>query len=138
MKRRTVGIGSASLILIFSVLCLTVFSLLTLSMANREKALSEKLRSSVENFYYADSAAVEIAAKLRLDSENGEYPLKIGGVEISSKGEGQYSYCCPIDDRRSIVVEFQAKGEGINIRSWCETNTEGWSPDENLGVWIGE
>ena len=138
MNRRGIGIGSASLILIFSVLCLTVFSLLTLSMANREKELSEKLRSSVENYYSSDNAAVDIAAKFRAYSKNGEYPFQINDVAISNKGEDRYSYSCPIDDRRSIVVEFIGKDGEINILSWYETNIEKWSPDENINVWMGE
>lgn len=138
MNRRGVGIGSASLILIFSVLCLTVFSLLTLSLANSEKELSENLKSSVKNYYYADSVAVEIAAKFFADSKNGINPSELNGVAIRSNGDGLCSYICPIDDRRSIVVKLDVKGGKISILSWYETNTEKWVPDDNVNVWTGE
>ena len=138
MNRKGTGIGSASLILIFSVLCLTVFSLLTLAMANREKALSEKLKSSVESYYSADSAATEIAAALRQSAANGQTPSEIDGVAIESDGTGKYTYSCPMDGRRSIFVELKIENGEIKILSWYETNIVNWTPDENLNVWIGE
>jgi len=137
MNRRGIGIGSASLILIFSVLCLTVFSLLTLSMANREKELSEKLESSVENYYAADSAAVEIAAEFLANSKNGKIPSELNGAIISSNGECRFNYSCTIDDRRSIAVKFEIKDGKINILSWQETNIEEWLPNDNINVWKG-
>lgn len=138
MKKFGAGIGSASLILIFSVLCLTVFALLTLSESNREKALTEKFASSVENYYSADSAAVEVARKLHTAVDNGEILSEINNIPIYSDGNGTFSYFCPIDDNRSIAVKLRNVNGEFEIIAWNETDTENWVPDEQLNVWMGE
>ena len=57
--RRRASIGSASLILIFIVLCLATFSILSLGNARREDALSERSAAAVKAYYLADSQAEE-------------------------------------------------------------------------------
>lgn len=138
MKRYEAGIGGVSLVLIFSVLCLAVLALLTLALVNRDKSLTEKLKTSVENYYSADSAAVDIAAQLRDAVNSGETPSEIDEVEISAIGSGTYSYYCPIDARHSIFVELQITGGEIRIVSWKETDTKDWIPEDQLNVWGGE
>lgn len=138
MKRFGAGIGSASLILIFSVLCLTVFALLTLSETNREKSLTEKFESSVESYYAADSVAVDVAGKLRMAVENGEYFSDINNITIYTDGNGTFSYFCAIDGSHSLAVKLKSENGEFNIISWNETDTENWVPDEQLNVWRGE
>ena len=54
--RRKANIGSSSLILIFIVLCLVTFSVLSLGNAKREDALSRRSADSVQEYYRADAA----------------------------------------------------------------------------------
>ena len=54
--RRKANIGSSSLILIFIVLCLVTFSVLSLGNAKREDALSHRSADSVQEYYRADAA----------------------------------------------------------------------------------
>lgn len=53
------NIGSASLVLIFAVLCLTLFATLTLLSAKNEMKLTCKYEESVTQYYAADSKAQE-------------------------------------------------------------------------------
>ena len=53
--RRKANIGSSSLILIFIVLCLVTFSVLSLGNAKREDALSVRSADSVQEYYRADA-----------------------------------------------------------------------------------
>ena len=53
--RRKANIGSSSLILIFIVLCLVTFSVLSLGNAKREDALSQRSADSVKEYYRADA-----------------------------------------------------------------------------------
>ena len=55
-ERRSVGInvGSASIVMIFAVLCLTVFSTLSFVTANHERKLAEKSALAVQHYYEAD------------------------------------------------------------------------------------
>ena len=138
MKRDGTVIGGVSLILIFSVLCLAVFSLLILSSVNREKSLTDKLKTSVESYYSADNVAVEIASKLLIAVDNGGTPSEIDGIPLYTDGNGIYTFCCPINDRRSIAVKLQIVDREINIISWIETETENWVPEDQFKVWEGE
>jgi hypothetical protein len=132
------GLGAASLVLIFAVLCLAVFSLLTLSTVNRNRALTQKRVEAMTAFYAADNAAVELAAKLREAAAGGEVPARIGDVEIRGDGQGVYSYSCHIDGRRALAVTLRLADGRLEILAWRETDLENWTPDDRLNVWEGD
>lgn len=138
MKRFGMGVGGVSLILVFSVLCLAVLTLLTFSSANRDKALTDKLKQSVESYYAADSAAVRIAAKLQAAVRRGEIPSEIDQTEIYSEGNGVYTYSCPIDARRAIAVRLQISDGAFDIISWRESDIADWTPQDQLDIFGGE
>ena len=69
MKKKTqfssgINVGSASLAMVFSILCLTVFSVLSLITANNDYKLAEKNSSSLKEYYSADYNATEFANAL--------------------------------------------------------------------------
>lgn len=132
------GAGSALLVLIFSILCLTVSALMSLSSANSDKALTKKLEASVISYYSADSKAVETAVALREAISNGDVSSKTGGITISSEENGIFTYSCAIDDARAIYVRLKEEDGTLKILSWLETYTKAWTPNETLQVWRGE
>ena len=76
------AVGGSSLLVIFAVLCLTVFALLSLSSVQAERRLADAATQSVVDYYQADLRAEEIFARLR----DGE---QIAGIEEpSSRDEG--------------------------------------------------
>lgn len=58
-KSHGINVGSVSLIMIFTVLCLTIFAILTLVSANAEYRLSKKYSDSVNEYYLNDYNASE-------------------------------------------------------------------------------
>lgn len=140
MKRNAVGLGGASLVLIFSILCLAIFAVLALSSANRERTLTERLENSTSAYYAADSAAVEIEAKLTQALARGETPAEIDGVTVTAAG-GTYSYTCPIDGQRTLAVVLRADdtaaGACLRVLQWRETSAADWTPQDGLDVWQG-
>ena len=58
------NIGTSSLILIFIILCLTIFGLLSLSSAGSDWRLAQKNAESVKGYYEADSQGVEFVAMI--------------------------------------------------------------------------
>ena len=54
MKNGGIGVGSASIVLVFAVLCLTVFSLITLVVAGNDKVLVDAGAKLVTAYYEAD------------------------------------------------------------------------------------
>lgn len=137
MKRSAVGLGGASLILIFSVLCLAVFSVLALAAANREQKLTDKRKTSTTAYYEADGKAVEIEAKLKTALSDGKPPDMVDGVTVTASGD-RLAYDCPIDERRSLSVILARDGDTLRILQWCETDIANWTPQQGVDVWKGE
>ena len=132
------GAGSSLLVLIFSILCLTVSSLMTLSSANNDRALTEKLQESVLSYYCADGKAVDAAVSLREAILSGDIPKEAEGITITSEENGVFSYSCDIDGARAICVRLKEENGSLIILSWLETYSKAWTPDEALQVWTGE
>ncbi len=120
-------VGASSLLVIFAVLCLTVFALLSISTVRADQRLSEQSAASVEGYYRADRQAEEILAQLRA----GERP------EGVTEHNGIYTYACTISDTQSLVVEAAVDGSSYTILRWQAVSTAEWQADETLRVWDG-
>ena len=129
-KRKTAfptGVGVSSLLVIFAVLCLTVFALLSISTVKADLRLSEQSARTVEGYYEADCRAEEILARLR----GGEHP---DGVKEEN---GIYSYACPISDTQTLAVQVKLSGAEYEILRWQAVSTQDWQADDSLPVWDG-
>ena len=80
MRRGGSVSGAVSLVMIFCVLCLVVFSTLTYVTADRERQLSELTAQRAEAYYAADAEATRIVAAL------------IRGEEVPKAPEGCPAY----------------------------------------------
>ena len=87
--------GGSSLLVIFAVLCFTVFTLLALGTAQADNRLAEASIQAVSDYYNADLAAETILAQLR----QGIIPED---VQLT---DNVYSYSCPISDTQVLMVE---------------------------------
>ena len=90
-------VGGSSLFIIFAVLCLTVFTLLTLSTSLADRRLSDASAKSVSDYYAADLEAEAILASIR----SGNVP---DGVEQNGN---VYSYSCSISPTQALFVEIR-------------------------------
>lgn len=121
-------VGASSLLVIFAVLCLTVFALLSISTVRAGQRLSDSTNQAVLDYYAADCQAEEILARLRAGA-------LLEGVEEFA---GVYSYTCPISDTQSLAVEVMVNGEDYTILRWQAVSTADWQADDTLHVWDGE
>ena len=71
-KKPKISIGITSMTVILCVLCLTVFSVLTLSTALSEQKFSEKKALSTQNYYAAEAEAAAIVNGLQEAWKSGE------------------------------------------------------------------
>ncbi len=130
MKRSTfslAALGGSSLLTIFGVLCLVIFTLLTISTARAQQSLSLASAKAVADYYQADSMAEEILAGLR----QGEVPPGV-------RQEGNlFSYECPLSDSSCLTVRVQAQQEGWTILQWQVVSTLTGAENESLTVWDG-
>lgn len=158
--------GGSSLLVIFSVLCLTVFALLALSTAQADGRLGEAAAEAVKDYYRADTEAQTVLAKLR----SGEVPE---GVTLTEKaaadevvngaadeaengtaagtaenGSAQTdekvitaAWTCRISDTQALEAEadfYGALGDRYLVTRWQAVSTAVWEPDDSLPVWDGE
>lgn len=129
------GVGSATLLLCFGVLCLTVFSLLTLSAARAEERLSLASVAAVSNYYSADSQAEELVALLcEVTTEGTEPPAELKGIALErlSPTAPVYGFTLPIDDRQQLRVELELAGGDCSIRRWQVIIDYNWQADDRL------
>lgn len=121
-------VGGSSLLVIFAVLCLTVFAMLSLSTVQADKRLSDASAAAVSEYYAADCRAEEILAQLR----TGQVPE---GVRVKAD---TYSYTCSISETQELQVEVRIRENGWEVLRWQAVSTARWSEDETLSLWDGE
>ena len=127
-KFSTPSTGAASLIVIFTVLCMTVFSLLSLSSALADRRLSDAAAAGVQAYYEADAQAEALFARLRA----GELP-----PQVTADG-ALFSYACPVSEKQQLQVQLQNENDTWTVLQWQLTAAENESQDADLPVWDGE
>lgn len=120
------AVGGSSLLVIFAVLCLTVFALLSLSTVQAEKRIADASIRSVEAYYEADLQAEKIFARLRA----GEMVPGVTGAEDI------YTYACSISENQTLMVTLKKTGESWTVLRWQAVAEPGES-GEMLPVWNG-
>ena len=122
------AVGGSSLLVIFAVLCLTVFAMLALSTVQANGRLSDASAEAVTAYYAADAQAEAILAQLRA----GRVP-----EDVTVTGE-TYTYTCPISDTQALEVEVRVSGTDYEVLRWQSVSTADWQADESLHVWDGQ
>ena len=121
------AVGGSSLLVIFTVLCLTVFAVLSLSSVQAEGRLSKASGAAVQAYYKADCEAEEILAQLRA-----------GIVPEGVTAEGnRYLYECVVSDTQTLVVEVEVTEANYRILRWQTESGGQWLAEDELNVWNG-
>lgn len=128
-KRSFSGVGICSLLVIFAVLCLTVFALISVSTVQSQIRLAEKSWTATREYYDAENRAEQILAQLR----SGQIPQ---GVE--SPKEHVYTYHCDLSDTQTLAVWVAVVGSDYEILRWQVVSTLEWQADDRIPVWRGE
>ena len=101
-------VGGTSLLVMFAVLCLITFAVLSLSTVKAGDRLGEASAEAVMEYYAADYEAERILAQLR----SGILP---DGVVF----EGDvYGYSCPVSETQRLQVSVQKVGEDWKVLRW--------------------
>ena len=118
------AVGLSSVLVIFAVLCLSVFALLSVSTVRADGRLAEKSRQAVYDYYRADCCAEELLSQLR----SGNVP------EGVATEDGIYRYSCALSDTQILTVEVAISDTGYEILQWQAQSTTHWQADEKLHV----
>lgn len=121
------AVGGSSLLVVFAVLCLSVFALLSLSTVQADRRMADASAQAVSAYYAADLQAEQIYAQLR----SGETPPL---VQLSG---GVYRYTCPISQTQQLIVELKNENGSWEVLRWQAVTTLETGIDETLTVWDG-
>ena len=123
------AIGSSALLVIFAVLCLTVFALLGLSTAQKGQRLSQISAQAVSDYYAADAKAEEILAQLR----SGTVPESVH----TEDGE-IFTYQCAVTEKQELQVTVRLTNGSWDVLQWQVIPLEWESTDVIRSLWDGE
>lgn len=138
------GIGGSLILIIFIVLTITVFSVLTLVSAENEVGTVERAVKASEDYYAAEKEAALRCAELKETvsglTEQGEISavLSMAGAEVSSDGDGvTASFTVEIDGIRQLETVMRSENGTLVIISQKITVPDDIIIDEGMDVWDG-
>lgn len=117
--------GGISLLIVFAVLCLTVFALMSLSTVLSDKRMADASLQAVEDYYKADCEAWRMLALLL----EGEVPEGVrNDADI-------YAYTCPISETQNLEVTVKLDGGKYTILRWQAIPWRDEIEPDNLELW---
>jgi len=122
--------------MIFCVLCLSVFAVLTLSTGMNEKRLSDLAAQRAAEYYEADCRAAELLSELSA----GKTPAE--DVEITRSdwdGDTLVEFSLPAGGDRTLMVQAVLDGRGgCRVLCWKTGYAGDWETDDTIEIWDGE
>ena len=139
MSKKGIGMGSASLTLIFIVLCMAVFALISHTYAENEMILAQAETAMVKGYYEADTLATIISEEL---ASSDTIPESLYGVGITAEMDEEtksqtVGFALPMSQTRELYVIIALNGDAYDTLTWRIRDTGSWLPDTNLPVWRG-
>ncbi len=149
-RRVGAGVGYVSVMLIFAVICLTIFAVLSLKAALSNESFNERSGDFLKQYYAADSLAKETLSRLNdcaheaqsseLFEESFEEAVQsVEGVTLKRTPAGlSASYSAAINERQilSVTVVFNNEGK-YTIEQWQSQDVLQEDSGSHLGVWDG-
>jgi len=143
-KSPKINIGGVSIVVIFCVLCLSVFSILALLSANSEKKLTVKSAKAVENYYMADVSCAKVAQTVvdlylsgASDKDIEDYVLSVFGTFVREGERMGVSYSWKIDAGQEIFVDLSLVDSKVKVNAWNVRYIGDWEIDDSIEVWDG-
>lgn len=143
------NIGTSSLILIFIILCLTIFGLLSLSSAGSDWKLARKNAQSIRGYYEADSLAVEFTAMVeetlaeweKAGDEEAFWELvekRLGEYYREETGTVETDMEMLYGQMLHVALEMDPKEEtGYRVLAWNVYHSVDYEIDRSMPVWTG-
>ena len=148
-SRNKVSIGASSLILIFIVLCMATFGLLSLSSAQGDLKLARRNADAVKGYYEADNKGQQwlkgvdevLMEEMGKGQDSTQCSLEIKDRlgDLYDRETGLISTDIPMDRGQSLHIELVLMfGEKrYEVKSWYVYNSEEYEIDTSMPVWGG-
>ena len=130
--------------MVFSVLCLTVFAVLSLITANSEYKLAVKSADVVKNYYAADTAATEKLAVIKEVAKDSDFSATQTkatelGVICEQEGAGySLTFKEKVTDVQALSVKAVYQDGKISVKEWKLITTDEWDPSDSFELWDGD
>jgi len=131
-KNSSVGlpVGGPSLLMVFVLLCINIFAVVSYMSALRDDNLSEKAAENISQYYMADAKAEEMLAKLSAEfKQNPEGIEKFVGINKLSISKGlnetNVEYYIPVKKEMvlKVVLKFSKETSEYTVLAWKLVNT---------------
>jgi hypothetical protein len=158
VKGTGIGVGYVSVMIIFAVICLTIFAVLSYCAASSGDKLNARSGEFTREYYAADCEAKEVLAELdeaalgaaeafSFEEAFSEAASELGDfTAVKTQGGVSVSYCVEINERQELAVGLTFFSEP-ELHDNCRYEINEWKfriksdsddSDEHLGVWNGE
>lgn len=151
-----IGIGISSILLIFVILCLLTFAVLSLVSANADYKLVKKNSAHTHEVYEAENSANELMDKIDFilkstyqSSDSSNYLKQVqqnltslDGISFPSKD--QIAYEVKVNEHQTLQVvlllnsEIKKGDSFYQIETWKLINTQTWEADDTLPIYTGD
>ena len=118
-------IGTSFMLLIFVILSMVTFAVLSLSSSIKDYEYSQKNAKRTQEYYEASNLAEEKLAEIDLAIKNNEISKEI------------IEFTIPINDNESLQIVLKSQPQEIprySIITWKQLSTKEWSGDQTLHI----
>lgn len=116
-----INIGTSFMLVVFIIICMVIFSALSLSSALKDYDSSQKAAERTRNYYNACNQAEEIRAE----------------IESQTATQDMIEYTVPIDENEILHVTLKRRSDNhpkYSVYSWTKQSTAEWSGNQTLPV----
>lgn len=135
-----VNIGSSSLLIIFLILCLATFAVLSLSSAKSDYTSSRRLAQHKAEYYEASAKAETVLARidraLAEGMSSGDIPADVDGIQIKTDSH-EISYEIPMSEKQALRIALRltdpAEHENYyEIAAWQVISAGDWEGSQSI------
>lgn len=145
-----IGVGYVSVMLVFAVICLTIFAVLSFKAAMSTDSFNDRSGDFMRQYYAADTSAKKTLSQLNdcaYEAKNTGFfeeafedgVQSMEGVDIRAVPRGfSVSYTVAINERQELLVNlvFDYNGK-YTVEQWKSQDTYEEDSNSHLGVWDG-
>lgn len=149
--KQGINVGTSSLILIFIILCLAVFGLLSLTSAKSDLSLAKRYSESVKGYYDADNKGQEF---LQMADQELKEIFARCSPEKTEECRALLEETSPYYDRETDIIRTDIpmdRGQALRVEllvvfdsevryeveAWKVIHTEDYEIDDSMPVWTG-
>lgn len=133
-----VNIGSSSLLIIFLILSLVTFAILSLSGAKSDYSFSQRLADHKTAYYEASNQAERILGQIDEALAAGEAldGQQLEGITIQAE-EGTLTFSVPMEGEQELLVKLEVTDSitaetYYTIKTWQIISTKTWESDQSI------